>query len=161
MIVCGLQSVGVRTVEQLHLAGAEVVVIDDETVSQRQARIVRDWTIPIVERSGNMADALFQAGVADAEAVIVIESTDLRTLETVLLVHDLRDDVRLVAHLDNPAVARAVEEISGVATVLDVATLFAPSVIEACLKRRAHDITIDGDRLRHGRGRGATRRDPA
>jgi Trk K+ transport system NAD-binding subunit len=90
-----------------------------------------------------MADALFQAGVADAEAVIVIESTDLRTLETVLLVHDLRDDVRLVAHLDNPAVARAVEEISGVATVLDVATLFAPSVIEACLKRRAHDITID------------------
>ncbi len=144
VIVCGLQSVGVRTVEQLHLAGAEVVVIDDETVSQRQAQIVRDWTIPIVERSGNMADALFQAGVADAEAVIVIESTDLRTLETVLLVHDLRDDVRLVAHLDNPAVARAVEEISGVATVLDVATLFAPSVIEACLKRRAHDIAIGG-----------------
>jgi Trk K+ transport system NAD-binding subunit len=143
VIVCGLQAVGVRTVEQLHLAGAEVVVIDDETVSPRQARIVRDWTIPIVERSGNMADALFQAGVAGAEAVIVIESTDLRTLETVLLVHDLRDDVRLVAHLDNPAVARAVEEISGVATVLDVATLFAPSVIEACLKRRAHDITID------------------
>src|SRR5580704_2562602 len=65
VIVCGLQAVGVRTVEQLHLAGAEVVVIDDETVSQRQARIVRDWTIPIVERSGNMADALFEAGVAD------------------------------------------------------------------------------------------------
>ena len=142
VIVCGLQAVGVRTVEQLHLAGAEVVVIDDETVSERQARIVRDWRIPIVERRGSLADALFEAGVANAEAVIVIESTDLRTLETVLLVHDLRADVRLVAHLDNPAVARAVEEISGVATVLDVATLFAPSVIEACLERRAHDITI-------------------
>jgi Trk K+ transport system NAD-binding subunit len=142
VIVCGLQAVGVRTVEQLHLAGAQVVVIDDETVSERQASIVRDWQVPIVERRGSLDDALFEAGVAEAEAVIVIESTDLRTLETVLLVHDLRSDVRLVAHLDNPAVARAVEEISGVATVLDVATLFAPSVIEACLKRRAHDIAI-------------------
>jgi Trk K+ transport system NAD-binding subunit len=142
VIVCGLQAVGVRTVEQLHLAGAEVVVIDDETVSERQASLVRNWQTPIVERRGSLDDALFEARVADAEAVIVIESTDLRTLETVLLVHDLRDDVRLVAHLDNPAVARAVEEISGVATVLDVATLFAPSVIEACLKRRADDIAI-------------------
>ena len=76
------------------------------------------------------------------EAVIVIESTDLRTLETVLLVHDLRDDVRLV-RTSTTRPSPAVEEISGVATVLDVATLFAPSVIEACLKRRAHDITID------------------
>jgi Trk K+ transport system NAD-binding subunit len=50
--------------------------------------------------------------------------------------------VRLVAHLDNPAVARAVEEVTGAATVLDVAALFAPSVIEACLGRRAHDIAI-------------------
>jgi len=144
VIVCGLQAVGLRTVEQLHLAGADVVVIDDETVSERQSSIVRDWRIPIVERRGSLSDALFEANVTAAEAVVVIESTDLRTLETVLLVHDLRADVRLVAHLDNPAVARAVEEISGVTTVLDVATLFAPSVIEACLKRRAHDIAIGG-----------------
>ncbi len=142
VILCGLQAVGLRTVEQLHLAGADVVVIDDETVSERQASIVRDWGIPIVERRGSLSDALFAARVTEAEAVVVIESTDLRTLETVLLVHDLRAEVRLVAHLDNPAVARAVEEISGVATVLDVATLFAPSVTEACLKRRAHDIAI-------------------
>ncbi len=142
MIVCGLQTVGVRTVEQLHLAGAQVAVIDDETVSERQLGLVRAWGIPVIERGGRLSESLFAAGVLDAEAVIVIESTDLKTLETVLLVHDLRSDVRLVAHLDNPAVARAVEEISGFATVLDVASLFAPSVIEACLKRRAHDIQL-------------------
>jgi len=142
VIVCGLQTVGLRTVEQLHLAGARVVVIDDETVSERHLGIVGDWGIPVVARRGSLSDTLFAVGVLGAEAVIVIESTDLKTLETVLLVHDLRADVRLVAHLDNPAVARAVEEVSGVATVLDVATLFAPSVIEACLKRRAHDIAL-------------------
>jgi Trk K+ transport system NAD-binding subunit len=142
VIVCGLQTVGVRTVEQLHLAGARIVVVDDDAVSERHVRVIRDWGIPIVVRGMNLTESLFEAGVAGAEAVIVIESTDLRTLETVLLVHDLRSDVRLVAHLDNPAVARAVEEISGVATVLDVASLFAPSVIEACVMRRAHDIEL-------------------
>jgi Trk K+ transport system NAD-binding subunit len=142
VIVCGLQTVGVRTVEQLHLAGARVVVLDDEAVSERHLRVIREWGIPVVVRKLNLADSLYEAGVAGAEAVVVIESTDLRTLETVLLVHDLRAEVRLVAHLDNPAVARAVEEISGVATVLDVASLFAPSVIEACVKRRAHDIKL-------------------
>ena len=30
VIVCGLNAVGLRTVEQLHLAGARVVVLDDE-----------------------------------------------------------------------------------------------------------------------------------
>jgi Trk K+ transport system NAD-binding subunit len=142
VIVCGLQPVGLRAVQQLGLAGARVVVLDDERVSERLRRIVRGWGVPIVDRGASMSDSLFAAGVAGAEAVICIESTDLRTLETVLLVRDLRSDVRLVAHLDNPAVARAVEEISGTASVIDVATLFAPSVVEACLGRPAHDIEI-------------------
>ena len=142
VIVCGLQPVGLRAVQQLGLAGARVVVLDDEGVSDRLRRIVQGWGVPIVDRGASMSDSLFAAGVAGAEAVICIESTDLRTLETVLLVRDLRTDVRLVAHLDNPAVARAVEEISGAASVVDVATLFAPSVVEACLGRPAHDIEI-------------------
>lgn len=142
VIVCGLQPVGVRTVEQLYLAGARVVVIDGESVSHRHVTVVEEWGVPVVSRRASLTETLFAAGVAGAEAVIAIESTDLETLETVLLVHDLRADVRVVAHLDNPAVARAVEEISGVATVLDVASLFAPSVIEASLKRRAHDIVL-------------------
>ena len=72
VIVCGLQTVGVRTVEQLHLAGARVVVLDDETVSERHARIVRDWGIPLVVRGGNLSESLFDAGIVGAEAVIVI-----------------------------------------------------------------------------------------
>jgi Trk K+ transport system NAD-binding subunit len=144
VIVCGLPTVGVRTVEQLHISGAEVVVVDDETVSQTHRRVVREWGVTILQRRVSLAETLAAAGLATAGAVIVIESTDLRTLETVLLVHDLHPDVRLVAHLDNPAVARAVEDVSDSVTVLDVASLFAPSVIEACLKRRAHDIVLGG-----------------
>jgi len=141
VIVCGLNDVGLRTVEQLHLAGAQVVVLDDDP-DDRLARVVRGWGIPHLSRSAHLSDPLFEAGIAGASAVVCAESTDLRTLETVLLIRDLRPDVRVVADLDNPAVAHAVEEVMSSVGVLDVAALFAPSVVEACLGHHARDILV-------------------
>ena len=141
MIVCGLNPVGLRTVEQLHLAGARVVVLDDEQ-DERLVRVVRGWGIPHLPRSAHLSDPLYEAGIAGAAAVVCAERTDLRTLETVLLIRDLRPDVRVVADLDNPAVAHAVEEVLTSVGVLDVAALFAPSVVEACTGQRARDILL-------------------
>jgi voltage-gated potassium channel Kch len=146
VVVCGLHEIGLRTVEQLHLAGARVVVLDD-AVDESFGRLMRSWEIPILPRGGHLGEPLLDAGLAGALAVVVTETTDLRTLETVLLVRDLRPEVRVIAHLDNPAVARAVEEVTGAASVLDVASLFAPSVIEACVGRRAHDIVLGSTRF--------------
>jgi Trk K+ transport system NAD-binding subunit len=141
VIVCGLNPVGLRTVEQLHLAGAQVVVLDDEQ-DERLVRVVRGWGIPHLPRSAHLSDPLYEAGIAGAAAVVCAELTDLRTLETVLLIRDLRPDVRVVADLDNPAVAHAVEEVLRSVGVLDVAALFAPSVVEACIGRRAREIVL-------------------
>ena len=62
------------------------------------------------------------------------------------MIRDLRPEVRIVADLDNPAVARAVEQVLGSVGVLDVGALFAPSVVEACVGQRARDILL-GDTL--------------
>jgi Trk K+ transport system NAD-binding subunit/multidrug transporter EmrE-like cation transporter len=146
VLVCGLNPVGLRTVEQLHLAGARVVVLDDEP-DERLAYVLRGWGIPHIPRgSHHLTEPLYEAGILGATAVVCAESTDLRTLETVLLIRDLRPEVRIVADLDNPAVARAVEEVLGSVGVLDVGALFAPSVVEVCLGRRARDILV-GDTL--------------
>ncbi len=141
MIVCGLNDVALRTVEQLHLAGARVVVLSDEP-GERLVRIVRGWGIPHLPRGGHLSEPLFDAGVAGASAVVCAESTDLRTLETVLQIRDLRPEVRVVADLDNPSVAHAVEAVLGSVGVLDVAALFAPAVVEACLGRRARELRL-------------------
>jgi Trk K+ transport system NAD-binding subunit len=146
VIVCGLHDVGFRTVEQLQIAGARVVVLDDE-VDERLTRLIRGWGIPMLPRGGHLTEPLYEAGIEGALAVVCTEMTDLRTLETVLLVRDLRPDVRVVAHLDNPAVAHAVEEVTGAATVLDIASMFAPAVIETCVGRRAHDLNIGSTRF--------------
>ncbi|HST31892.1 MAG TPA: NAD-binding protein [Solirubrobacteraceae bacterium] len=141
VIVCGLNDVALRTVEQLHLAGARTVVLSDEP-DERLIRIVRGWEIPHLPRGGHLSQPLFDAGIAGALAVVCAESTDLRTLETVLQIRDLRPDVRVVADLDNPSVAHALEGVLRSVGVLDVAALFAPAVVETCLARRAREIEL-------------------
>jgi len=141
VVVCGLEDLGLRTVEQLHNAGARVAVLDERR-DGRFSRIVRGWGIPVIVRDAHLAEPFFEAGIEGAAAVICAEASDLRTLETVLLVRELRPDVRVVAHIDNPAVASAVEEVTGAEGVLDVPSLFAPSVVEVCLERRVHEIRI-------------------
>jgi voltage-gated potassium channel Kch len=141
VIVCGLNEVGLRTVEQLHLAGARVVVLDDEA-DERLARVVRGWGIPHLPRGAHLSEPLFEAGIEGARAVVCAEVTDLRTLETVLLIRDIRPGIKVVADLDNAAVAHAVEEVLDSVGVLDVAGLFAPAVVEACLGRQARDIAL-------------------
>jgi Trk K+ transport system NAD-binding subunit len=146
VIVCGLHDVALRTVEQFHLAGLPVVVVDDEP-EPRLVALVEGWGIPYLARSAVLRGSFEAAGLAGAAAVICAESTDLATLETALEVRNLRPDVRVVVHLDNPGVGGAVEGITGKGSVLDVAGLFAPSVIDACLGRSAHDLELGGRRF--------------
>jgi Trk K+ transport system NAD-binding subunit len=144
VIVCGLRGVGLRIVEQLSLSGVPAVVIDDDP-DVRLARILASWGVPHVPGSSRVAETLTGAGLAGAAAVVCAAEDDLYTLETALLTRQLRKDVRVVAQLGNPAVGRALAQV-GVA-VLDVAGLSAPSVVEACLRSGAQEITLSGERF--------------
>ena len=143
VIVCGLQGVGLRIVEQFHLSGVPVVVIDAEA-DVRFTRILQDWGVPHLQRSAYMGDALLEAGLAHALAVVCAEVKEIHALETALRIREIRPDVRIVTQLANPSVARALERVSGRGSVLDVATLAGPSFVEACLRRNAHDIELGG-----------------
>jgi len=144
VIVCGLPGVGLRIVEQLTLSGVPAVVVDD-VPDPRLARLVHAWGVPLIT-STRAEEALTSAGLAGAAAVICAQHDDLPTLETALLARRLRDDVRVVAQLTNPAVGRAVKE-AGIA-VLDVAGLSAPSVVEACLREGVQRMTLSGEQFR-------------
>jgi Trk K+ transport system NAD-binding subunit len=144
VIVCGLRGVGLRTVEQLHFAGVRVAVVDDDP-DPRLVPVVRGWGVPHLVGSSRVAGTLEAVGLAGAAAIVCVQEDDLRTLETALLAHEQRPDLRVVVLLRNPAVGRAMAAI-GVA-VLDVAGLSAPSVVEACLQSGAHEIELAGERF--------------
>jgi Trk K+ transport system NAD-binding subunit len=143
VIVCGLQGVGLRTVEQLHLSGTPVVVVDADS-NPRFARVLEDWGVPHIQRNAYLGDALLDAGLLHALAVVCVEIDEIHTLETALRIREIRPDVRLVVQLANPSVARALERVSGPGSVLDVAALAGPSFVEACLGRRSHAIELAG-----------------
>jgi Trk K+ transport system NAD-binding subunit len=88
---------------------------------------------------------LEEAGLDRAVAVVCTELDEIHTLETALRVRELRSDVTIVAQLANPNVAKALERVTGEGSVLDVAQLAAPSFVEACLRRPAHDIELAGE----------------
>ena len=117
--------------EQLSLSGVPAVVMDDDP-DVRLVRVLVSWGVPHIAGSSRVAETLAGAGLAGATAVVCAHEDDLYTLETALLTRQLREDVRVVVQLGNPAVGRALVQV-GVA-VLDVAGLSAPSVVEACLQ---------------------------
>ena len=146
VVVCGARGAGLRTVEQLHSAGVEVVVVadgpDPDPVTDR---VLAGWGVRRV--AGRPRDALLEAGIAGAAAVVCVPDDDLRAMEVALLVRRLRPDVRLIVRMGNSAVGRALAEVTGEGSVLDVAALAAPSVVEACLGARPHPIELAGQRF--------------
>jgi Trk K+ transport system NAD-binding subunit len=146
VIVCGLSGVGLRTVEQLHQAGVPVVVVDDEP-DPRLVRVVEGWNVPYLVGSARLGGILEQAGLSAARAVVCAERTEVQTLETALLVSELRPDIRVVVQLANAAVGAAVSQVTGPGTVLDVAALAAPSIVEACLGDDSYQIELAGTRF--------------
>ncbi|MET0931148.1 MAG: NAD-binding protein, partial [Aeromicrobium sp.] len=142
VIVCGLHDEGLRIVEQLHLAGVAVVMVD-EAPDLLLVPALAALGVPYVAGDSRQPDTLMLAGLSGAQALICVESDDLHTLATALLVRDVRPTVRVVVQLRNASVGRALEDI-GVA-VLDVAGLSAPSVVEACLLPGTHRLVLGDD----------------
>jgi Trk K+ transport system NAD-binding subunit len=143
VIVCGLHGVGLRIVEELSLSGVPAIVVDDNP-EPALARTLRGWGVPHIPGSPRQADTLAEAGLAGAAAVVCALEHDLQTLETALLTRELRADVRVTVQLSNPAVGRALPQIA--ISVLDVAGLSAPSIVEACLGS-PQEIVLAGQRF--------------
>ena len=144
VIVCGLDDVGLRIVEQLAPSDVRTVVVENNP-APALARMIDTWDVSLVTGPTRSEETLRAAGLDDAIAVICAQDDDLSALETALLVRRLRPGVRVVAQLTNPAVGRAMRQ-AGV-RVLDVAGLSAPSVVEVCLGEGVQEMSLSGMRF--------------
>lgn len=119
VIVCGSDALANRIAEGLQAAGATVVTIHEPA-------------------------GLKAAIVTSAAAIVCAGDDDAVNLEIALLARELNPTVRVVTRLANSVLRAAVAEDNGPGAVLDVADLAAPSVVEACLARTTHTISVAG-----------------
>jgi Trk K+ transport system NAD-binding subunit len=118
-IVCGTDALALRIAEELRGAGTTVVALDE-------------------------AANLTAAGIAGATAIVCAGPDDADNLEIALLARELNENIRVVARLANSVLRAAVALRNGPGAILDVADLAAPSVVEACLARTTHSISVAG-----------------
>ena len=142
-IVCGLDPLGLRIVEELHGFGEPMIVLDTKP-DPRLGAVVEGWGIPYRAIGASIPEALMAAGIATADAVVCAHAEDVVNLELALFARSARADVRVVVRLANEVVRGAVAADNGPGAVLNVADLAAPSVVDACLRKPTHRISIAG-----------------
>ena len=143
VIVCGLNGVGLRVVEQLRLSGEQVVVVEGEPDPRRLA-IVLELGAAHLPVDPRRTTALENANLASATALVCAAGSDLENLEIALLARRMQPDVRVVVELGNAALGRALARVTGPDSVLDPASLAAPTLAESCLDLSARPFPIDG-----------------
>ena len=119
-----------------------VVEAGPEDADPVAERLLRAWGVP--RHGGRTREALAAAGLDRAAAVVCVPDDDLQAMQVALLVRRTRPDVRLAVRMDNTAVGRALAQVTGEGSVLDVAALAARPVVEACLGRRPRPFTVAG-----------------
>ena len=119
IIVCGDDALAMRIIEELATADVRVVTLQDPK-------------------------GLTEAGIAKPHAVVCADDDDALNLEIALLAREANPDVRVVARLANSVLREAMAQENGPGAILDVADLAAPSVVEACLARTTHTISVAG-----------------
>jgi Trk K+ transport system NAD-binding subunit len=122
IIVSGDDALATTIVEELKSAGASVVKLG----------------------TTQLVNALADAGVARAMAVVCAGDDDAKNLEIALLARKANPDVRVVARLANDVLREAVALNNGPGAILDVGDLAAPAVVEACLAQTTHPFEAAG-----------------
>ncbi|MDT5229469.1 MAG: hypothetical protein QOH94_3262 [Mycobacterium sp.] len=125
IIVSGEDALATTIIEELESAGAKVIKLGNSGLT-------------------GVCEELDSADVADALAVVCAGDDDAANLEIALLARRANPSVRVVARLANDVLRAAVAADNGPGAILDVAELTAPSVVEACLARRAHPFEAAG-----------------
>ncbi|MBT0567244.1 NAD-binding protein [Williamsia sp. CHRR-6] len=147
VIVCGFGGLALRIIDQFIATGEQVVLLVKAVDPAIDAAVAR-WQIPVHTALVSVADALREASLDTAMAVVCVDDTEVWNLEAALVAGQLRSDVRVITELTNPTVAGAMStqpsDQTRNCTVLDVADLASPSVVEACLGIRSHHVPVGG-----------------
>jgi Trk K+ transport system NAD-binding subunit len=147
VVLCGLNELGYRTLEELVRLGEDVVVVARSPVEEL-ARGARELGATLV--AGNYRDqaVLRAARVPVASALVVTEDDDVGNLHAALAAQELNPALRMRLRMFNRELGRRVQELFEDCQVFDSAALAVPAFVSAALLQDWQQrVEVDGRTL--------------
>ncbi|HEX3214427.1 MAG TPA: NAD-binding protein, partial [Actinomycetota bacterium] len=147
VVLCGLNELGYRTLEELVRLGEEVVVIV-RSPADELARGARELGATLVPGSYRDQAVLRAAGVPVAGALVVTEDDDVGNLHAALAAQELNPGLRMRLRMFNRELGRRVQELFEDCQVFDSAALAVPAFVSAALLQDWQQrVEVDGHTL--------------
>jgi Trk K+ transport system NAD-binding subunit len=131
IVLCGLGRMGARVLEYLRAARLPVVVVDNEC--QPDDERLGGGNVRLVQGDCRKREVLVEAGVREAQGVLVLTSDDLVNITTTLAVRSLNPGVRIVLRMfDQNLIGRlghALHNVYALSTAMLTAPILAMTVM--------------------------------
>ena len=142
IVLCGLEGLGVRTLEELQRLGERCVVVTRH-VQPRYRDAVRTLVETIVEGDPRDPDVLRQAGIERARAIVLTEDDDVANIHVALTAVQLRPGIHVVMRTFDEDFARHVEMLLPDVVAMSSSALAAPGFVTALLDADAEERWIE------------------
>ncbi|MBA2720484.1 MAG: potassium channel protein [Chloroflexi bacterium] len=131
VVVCGLDHLGLRTIEELRLGDETVVGIGSaESVVEAGERLVG---VTLVAGDPRREAVLRAASVQSAVAIVLTGDDDLANVHAALAAQDLNPAIRIVLRMFDPELGNHIEALFPNAVALSSSALAAPGFVSAAL----------------------------
>lgn len=134
-IVCGLGEVGMRTMQQFHDQGYEVVAIERDP-NNRFLHAARSLGVPVIMEDARLSSTLAAANLRTAAALLVVTSNDMVNVEIGLCAKGIQPKLPVVVRNQDPQFSLAVQQVFEFETVLCPNELATPAFAAAALGGR-------------------------
>lgn len=139
IILCGVNNLGFRILEQLLALKVRVVMIDDSP-EQRLAQLVARKQVILMPEDSRLPETLVRAGIRQASALITVANDDLHNLETVLAANEETPGIRTVASFFNQQIGKQLVSTVKNARSVSLAERAGPAFVSAALPGRLQDV---------------------
>ena len=146
MIVCGLEGVGLRTVEQLRATGVAVVVVDDDAGAPHAATVEGLGLSPTSPPAAASRSSCGGRAGRGAGGRLHRAATCATSRRRCWPATCAPTSTSSPTSTTRPSGGRS-KRRPGAGSALDVAGLFAPAVVDACMYRSSHDVLLGDERF--------------
>src|SRR5688500_6520474 len=124
VIVCGLDHLGRRTIDELRLGDMAVVGVGaGDAIAEARARVPE---LTLVEGDPRRDETLRAAGVERAAAILLTGENDQANVHAALAAQELNPAIRIVLRMFDPELGNQIEALFPHAVALSSSALAAP-----------------------------------